>query len=126
MKGIQFDSTLIDAASEFNIVTVKSLQAAKISKQEATRSPTVIENSTYEFVDAYGHINLDVKTGDIPTQARFHIIKEHPYHDIILGRPWIHKAQSLPISVPERISNKPATMISSKPWNLEDYLLPPY
>lgn len=122
LKDVEFDSTLIDIASEFNIITVKTLKAAKITKQEATRSPTVIKNPEGELGDAYGYIDLEVKLGDVLTQAKFYIVKEHPNYDMVLGGSWIHDNKEalgvcpLPVSIPKRFSNKPS--------GPEDCLLP--
>lgn len=59
---------------------------------------------------------------DALTHAKFHVVKEYPNYDMVLGRSWIHDNKTklgvcpLPVSIPERVSNKPS--------NPEDYLLP--
>ena len=43
-----------------------------------------------------GHIQLWLKVGPIASLARFHMVKTEVSHNMLLGRPWLHKHWLVP------------------------------
>lgn len=73
-----------------NSIPLKTLRSASIIIQEATHAPISIRDHEGTLRDAYGFIILKMKIGSIWTETKFHIIRENPGYDMILGRTWIH------------------------------------
>ena len=90
IKGNEFKRALVDVGTAVNIIPLKTLRAAGITRQEATHAPIAIRDHEGISRDAYDFIILKVIENLVCTETKFYIIREDPGYDMILGRTWIH------------------------------------
>lgn len=90
IKGNKFKREFVDVGTAVNIIPLKTLRAAGITRQEATHAPITIRDHEGTSRDAYGYIILKVTEGSVCAETKFYIIREDPGYDVILGRTWIH------------------------------------
>lgn len=90
IKGNEFKRAFIDVGTAVNIIPLKTLRAAGITRREATHAPIAIRDHEGISRNAYSFITLKVTERSICTEAKFFIIREDPGYDMVLGRTWIH------------------------------------
>ena len=98
LKGSKFKRALVNVGTAVNIIPLKTLRAAGVTRQEDTHAPVSIRYHEGISRDAYGYIILNVRNDSTWTEKKFFIIKEDPGYGMVLGRAWIHDGKVVAVS----------------------------
>ena len=82
---------LVDTGASENLIPLSILQVAGVLERKI--QGCLMEVTGFRGRGEYtaGHIQLWLKVGPIASLARFHMVKTEVSHNMLLGRPWLHK-----------------------------------
>ena len=87
INQIPIKRALVDTGASVNLISLSTLQAAKISKRKIQGCPMEVIGFGERGKYTAGHTQLWLKVGPIVSLARFHVVKTKVSYHVLLGRP---------------------------------------
>ena len=86
INQIPIKRALVDTGASVNLISLSTLQAAKISEKKIQGCPIEVIGFGERGKYTAGHTQLWLKVGPIVSLARFHVVKTKVSYHVLLGR----------------------------------------
>ncbi|XP_026459159.1 uncharacterized protein LOC113359796 [Papaver somniferum] len=96
IKDSEFKRALVDTGASKNIITMKTLKAAKFPQNKIVLHPILMTGFEGSQIHTYGYAYIDLKVGPIQSKTKFHVIEQEPDYHMILGQPWLYDNKVVP------------------------------
>ena len=109
MQGDDCSKVLIDNGSAINVCPRSTLDKLPVDISYMRKTTMIIRafDGTRREVD--GEIDLPVDIGPYTFNITFEVLDIEPAYNTLIGRPWIHMAGAVPVTLPRHdppLSNK--------------------
>ncbi|KAL2340330.1 hypothetical protein Fmac_008270 [Flemingia macrophylla] len=94
---------LVDNGSSLNVIPKRTLEQVAIKGIHMRPSNTIVRAFDGSKREVVGEINLPIQIGPIIFNVEFQVMDITPAYSCLLGRPWIHDAKAVPLTLHQKV-----------------------